>query len=108
MWEKLRSVNIEDKEKYVGLFRILINQLESGTYNFINYEGEDYYIINEEKRKGSKFVHIVPKELINLFQEMKEGAPDEFLGFSVLINDVRVSCFGVPCSELTKAIINKQ
>ena len=107
MWEKLGKVNVKNREKYIKLFRDLIDNLKSGDYNFKNYDGGDYYIINEENRKSSKFVHIVPKELINLFNEMKEKAPDEFLGFSVLINDVRVSCFGIPCSELTKAIINK-
>jgi len=55
---------------------------------------------------NDNFVHIVPKELINLFNEMKIQAPEEFLGFTVLINDTRVSCFGIPCSELTKAIIS--
>ena len=107
MWEKLEKVNIKNKERYIQLFKDLISKLKSGSYNFKNNDGGDYYIINEENRKGSKFVHIVPKELMNLFNEMKEKVPDEFLGFTILINDIRVSCFGIPCSELTKAIINK-
>lgn len=37
---------------------------------------------------------------------MRINAPNEFLGLTVLINKTRVSCFGIPCSELSKAIIN--
>ena len=107
MWEKLGRVNIKNKERYLELFKGLIKKIQKNKYNFEDEKGEDYYIINEENRKSSKFVHIVPKELISLFNEMKEKAPDEFLGFTILINNVRVSCFGIPCSELTKAIINK-
>ena len=107
MWEKLEKVNIENKQRYLKLFKELINKIQEGKYNFKDFEGKDYYIINEDNRKGSKFVHIVPKELISLFNNMKNSAPNEFLGFTVLINNIRVSCFGIPCSELSKAIINK-
>ena len=107
MWEKLGNVNIKDKEKYLNLFRDLINRIQAGNYKFNDIEGKDYYIINEENRKSSKFVHIVPKELLTLFNDMRKDAPNEFLGFTILINNVRVSCFGIPCSELSKAIINK-
>jgi hypothetical protein len=100
MWEKLEQINIENKEKYVQVFKDLISQIKENNFDFKDKETKDYYIIN----KG-KFVYIVPRELIYLFNEMKSKAPNEFLGFTILINDVRVSCFGIPCSELTKAII---
>ena len=101
MWNELEKVDIKDKEKYVLAFKKLINQIQKNDFDFENKETEDYYIINE---KG--FVHIVPKEVFNLFMKMKKQAPNEFLGFTVLINEVRVSCFGIPCSELSKAIIS--
>ena len=107
MWEKLGKVNIENKQRYLKLFKELIGKIQEDKYNFKDFEGKYYYIINEDNRKGSKFVHIVPKELISLFNNMKNSAPNEFLGFTVLINNIRVSCFGIPCSELSKAIINK-
>ena len=105
MWEKLEKVNIKNKERYLELFKNLINLVESGDYDFKDKEREDYYLINEVNNRR-KFVHIVPKELIGLFREMREQAPNEFLGFTILINNIRVSCFGIPCSELSKAIIN--
>jgi len=102
MWEKLEKVNLENKERYLELFRQLIKQIKLGKYDFKNKEGEDYLIINEKN-----IVNIVPKELAGLFNEMKAKAPEEFLGFTVLVNKTRVSCFGIPCSLLSKAIINE-
>lgn len=104
MWEKLEKVNIKNKEKYLGLFKNLIADIKSGRFDFTDKENEDYCIVNEI-RMDSKFVHLVPKELMELFNELKQKSPDEFLGFTILINNTRVSCFGIPCSELTKAII---
>lgn len=105
MWEELQKVNLKNKEKYLDLFRDLIKQIKNRLYDFKDREEKDYFIVNE-KRMNSQFVTIVPKELISLYNKMKENAPDEFLGFTILINDIRVSCFGVPCSILSKAIIN--
>ena len=106
MWEKLEKVNIKNKGRYLILFRELIDKINQGNYIPINEEKEDYYIVTE-KRKGENFVHIVPKEVKSLFEEMREEAPNEFLGFTVLVDNIRVSCFGIPCSELSKIIINK-
>ena len=106
MWKELEKVNIENKERYVELFRDLIEQIKKGRFNFKDYQGNDYYIINEEKN-GEKFVYIVPLNLINLFNNMIASAPNEFLGFTVLVNKTRVSCFGIPCSELSKAVIGR-
>ena len=105
MWEKLEKVDLKNKEIYLELFKNLINQVTSGDYDFKDKEKKYHYIINETNDKG-KFVHIIPRELLILFNEMKKYHPDEFLGFTILVNDVRVSCFGIPCSELSKAIIN--
>lgn len=105
MWEELEKVNIKNQERYLELFKDLINKIRLNKYDFKDKEGEDYYLINE---KNKNFVRIIPKELIKLFNEMKEKAPEEFLGFTVLINNTRVSCFGIPCHILSKAIINKK
>ena len=104
MWERLQQVDVGDEERYLELFKKLINDVESGDYDFVDREGEDYYIINEN-RMDTKFVHIVPKELMGLFNEMKSKLPQDFLGFTVLVNKTIVSCFGIPCSVLSKAII---
>ena len=104
-FDKLLNIHLKNKERYLQLFKDLIKEIKAGTYDFKDKQGDNYLIINEN-RMNSKFVHIVPKELINLFNEMKEEAPEDFLGFTVLINNTRVSCFGLPCSILSKAIIN--
>jgi hypothetical protein len=101
LWKELEKADVKNKEKYVIAFRKLINQIQKKEFDFKNKETEDYYIINEKD-----FVYIVPKELFNLFMKMRRKDLNEFLGFTVLISDTRVSCFGIPCSELSKAIIN--
>lgn len=106
MWQELEEINIENKERYVKLFRDLIKQIREDRFGFKDYQGEGYYVINEE-RNGEKFVNIVPTSLINLFNKMRASAPNEFLGFTILVNKTRVSCFGIPCSKLSKAVISK-
>lgn len=106
MWKKLEKVDIKNQERYLKLFRDLINKIQLNKYDFQDLEEKDYYIINKKIKKVD-IVNIVPKELIELFNEMNEKAPEEFLGFTVLINNTRVSCFGIPCHILSKAIINK-
>ena len=59
---------------------------------------------------NSYFLHIVPKEVYNLFKEMQIKAKNQFLGFSVLVGrfndkDVRVNCFGVKCNLLGKSLL---
>jgi len=71
-------------------------------------EKGDYFIIVESNRMNSYFVHIVPNQTYELFKEMQKT--DQFLGFSVVAGkykrkDVSVSCFGVDCSTLGKALI---
>ena len=101
MWEKLEKVNIENKEYYLNLFKEIIKKINSKTYDFKDKYEKDYLVINE-----NNFVTIIPRELKELYYEMKKEAPEEFLGFTILVNNVRVSCFGIPCSILSKAIIN--
>jgi hypothetical protein len=72
-----------------------------------------YVLVHEQERQGSMFIHVVPKEAYKMFQEMRRQMPDSFLGFSVLCGKiagrpVRVSCFAVPTSDITRAIIGKK
>jgi hypothetical protein len=99
IWQELESVNIEDKEKYLEAFKGLLNKREIK-------ESEDYIVV-EERIKGEKMISIVPRELINLFRKMRAQAPNEFLGFSVLVEGIRFSCFGIQCNELSKAVIGR-
>ena len=87
-----------------------MKKIKNNQFRYINEDREKFVIINEE-RLNSHFVHIVPKELINVFNRVKKDNPSEFLGFSVLVRklkdkEVRLSCFGIPCAELTKTLIN--
>ncbi len=77
--------------------------------DFGEYDKGDYYLVIEENRKSSYFVHIVPKEVYNLFKEMQGEAPNEFLGFSVLAGkhnnkNIYLSCFGVKCNLLGRSL----
>ncbi len=110
IWNKLSQVDLKNKEKYTKIFSETVQKIKNSEFVFKEgiEEKEDYFIVNETK--DNLFVYIVPKEVFELFREMKEKAPDEFLGFSVLAGkidekDVRVSCFGVPCSLLGKSLI---
>ncbi len=72
----------------------------------INDKGE-HMLITEEYRIDSYFANIAPKSILNLFKEMQVKAPNEILGFSVMVEkfenkEVRVSCFGIQRNLLTK------
>ena len=110
VWKKLEEVNVNNKEKFILLFRDIMKEISSAPEKIEIGEREflDYFLITEENRMNSYFVHIVPNEVYALFKEMQTSTND-FLGFSVLIGkknskDVRISCFGVPCSLLTKEV----
>lgn len=112
IWNKLSNVNIENKERFQKLFSEIVNKIKNNEFSFKNEEKEDYYILVEENRMDSYFVHIVPKKIYNLFKEMKDKAPGQFLGFSVVAGkynnkEVRVSCFGVQCNLLGKSLFKK-
>ena len=76
-------------------------------------EKGDHYLAIEDNRMDCYFVHIVPKEVYKLFKELQTKAPQQFLGFSVVVGkhnnkEVRVSCFGVQCSLLGRSLFNKK
>jgi len=114
IWNRLSQVNISNKERFQALFSEIVNRIQNNEINLkpSEIENEDHYLVIEENRKDSYFVHIVPKEIYRLFNEMQESAPNEFLGFSVVAGrfnskDVRVSCFGVQCNLLGKSLFKK-
>ena len=107
--KELENIRLHNKEIYVNAFKELLTNIKNKEFDFKDIEKENYYIINEI-RLNSHFVHIVPKELINIFKKMKEDNPEDFLGMTILMGkinnqDIRISCFGVPCSLLTKSLI---
>jgi len=115
IWDKLLQVNLDNKEKFQRLFFETVDKVKRGDFALKVGETvkEDYYIVVEENRMDSYFVHIVPKQVYALFKEMQAKMPDEFMGYSVLagkFNDknVRVSCFGVQCNLLGKALASNK
>jgi len=111
IWDKLSEVDIKNKERFQKLFSEMIAKIQKNKFpiKIGEIEKEDYYIVVEENRANSYFVHIVPKQVYGLFKEMQKEAPYQFLGFSVVAGkynnkDVRISCFGVQCSLLGKSL----
>jgi len=108
--KEIENINIKHKEKYAKAFRKLLNQIKENKFDFKNHQEKDYLIFNEE-RLDSHFIHIVPKELMPIFNKIRKDNPNDFLGLSILVGkkqerEVRLSCFGIPCHILTKEIIS--
>jgi hypothetical protein len=115
IWQKLEKIQIKNKKESIEAFMKILKQVESGKYKF--EEGSEnngkYFVVNEVNRQGSNFVHIVPNEAFEIFEQMRKSMPNSFLGFSILCGkignkDVRVSCFAVPTSDITRAMIGKK
>ena len=106
---EIERINVKNKRLYLEIFEKLLKEIRLKKFDFKDSKNEDYLIVNEE-RLNSHFVHLVPRELESVFYEIKKNNPDTFLGFTILVGktegtDVRLSCFGLPCSELTKVIL---
>jgi len=108
MFEELSKLKISNPERFKNSFNLIAQDIQDGTFDIeqerIDKEN-DHYIVVEKNRLNSYFIHIVPKEAYNLFSKIREEFPEEFLGFTVLIKkhhgkDVRLSCFGIPCTLL--------
>jgi|SRR3989344_4355839 len=108
---ELSELKVKNKAKYQKLFSQLVSRVQNNKL-LINpgiKEYKEHYVITEEDRLNSYFIHIVPKEAFYIFKEMIKQ-PDIFLGFSVLAGkhnnkDIRISCFGVQCNLLGKSLI---
>jgi hypothetical protein len=115
IWQKLGSIKISGKDECIDAFLRIMREVENRSYALQLGERDmgKYVLVHEQERQGSMFIHVVPKEAYKMFQEMRRQMPDSFLGFSVLCGKiagrpVRVSCFAVPTSEITRAIIGKK
>lgn len=109
VWDELLQLDIKNKERFQDLFSYYVNEIGNERLKLDIGEADkgDYSLIIEDNRLGSYFVHIVPKEAYSLFKKMPAN---QFLGFSVVAGkyknkDVRVSCFGVECGKLGKALL---
>ena len=104
--DKISEINIKDKKYYCKVFSEIIKQIKENNFEFEEgiFERDKYYLINENNRKNSKVVSIVPKEVFKLFKELQVKAPNDFLGYTVLINDIRITGFGIPCNLLAKSL----
>ena len=112
IWTKLSEVNVQEKQRFASLFAEIVHTVQNSKYTLTigEKEEQDHVIVQEENRADSHFISIVPKEVFPLFKEMQKKAPQQFLGYSILAGkkegkDVRVTCFGVPCNLLAKALI---
>ncbi|MBD3259855.1 hypothetical protein GF371_04475 [Candidatus Woesearchaeota archaeon] len=113
IWDKLSQVNVENKERYMRIYSEIVKKVQNNEFSLDvgETEKDEHFIVVEDNRMNSYFVHIVPKQLYNLFKEMQEKAPNQILGFSVMVGkhnnkDVRVSCFGVQCNLLGKSLFD--
>ena len=114
IFDELLQVDVKNKERFQELFSETVKKIKLGNFSIVvgEEEKEDYYLVTEDGRFGGYFIHIVPKEIYGLFKKMQAAAPNDLLGFSVLggkhnNKDVRVSCFGVQCNLLGKALFKK-
>lgn len=110
LWQKLLGTKIKNKEFYAGKFNELVQGIQKNTVDLKKLPEEKNYFIDKKESCNELMLTIVPKELKALFDELKAAQPDSFLGFTVLAGkqknkQVRVSCFGVECSILSKALI---
>ena len=112
-YDELSRLEIKNKPKYQKLFSQLVTRVQKGKFKLSLgiKEFKEYFIVTEEDRMNSYFIHLVPKQAMYLFKAMQPQPG--FLGFSVLAGkqnnkDVRVSCFGVECNRLGKSLIKKE
>jgi len=106
--DKISEIDIKDKGYYCKIFSEVIKDIKENKFEFKEgvFEKDKYYLINESNRKDSKVVNIVPKEIFELFKELQIKAPNDFLGYTVLVNEIRVTGFGIPCNLLSKSLIS--
>ena len=112
LWNELEKLQVLNQEKYAKVFAKIVNDAKLFRYEWHDQmkEYDDYVIVCERDRAKSSFIHVVPKEAMPLFRKMMIHYPNEFLGFSILCGkndgqDLGVTCFGVHCDMLGKAII---
>lgn len=115
IWNKLLQTNITNKERFENIFLETVENVQAGKFDLKigERENSDHFVVVEENRFESYFIHIVPKEIYKLFKEIQAKAQNDFLGFSVLAGNrnnkpIRVSCFGVQCGLLGKSLLKSR
>lgn len=108
VWDKISQLSIENPHRFKSCFQNIVQQIQEDIFDLTVREKKEkeFFLIVENNRLNSYFVHIVPFEAYDLLKEIARTAPQQFLGFSIFIKkyedkDIRVSCFGIPCSLLT-------
>ena len=108
IWDVLLNINIENKERFQDIFSKTVKEVQNNTYDVKigEIEEDDHYLITDERMNGY-FIHIVPKQVYDIFKKIE--TKEQFLGFTVLAGkwdnkDVRVSCFGIQCNLLGKSL----
>ena len=112
LWNELNYIKIKNKKYFENIFSNTITRVKNNKLKIIPgiKEYKNHYIITEENRLDSYFIHIVPKPAYYLFKALQKEP--SFLGFTVMAGTynnkpVRVSCFGIECSRLGKSLITK-
>ncbi len=115
IWEKARTIKIKNKEKIIRNFLKIVKDVKEKKYKFKkgDVEMNGFWLVNEENRNGSSFIHIVPKESYETFNEIKRRMPEMILGFSILCGknknkSLKVSCYGIPIADINKVMMSKK
>lgn len=113
-WDELAQLHIPHPEFFAHIFAEMVHNLTNTTQIPTTEEQEfsEYYLITEQNRMQSYFLHIVPKPAYELFRKMQTQGPHQMLGYTVLVGkynnkEVRVSCFGIPCTIAARALVRK-
>ncbi len=104
MYEEFKRV---DQERFKKIFKELISSV---TYKKTSFEDrveekEDYYIVTEENRRGSHYVHLVPKVIYHKFRGFQIKSPNKEPPHSLLCGrkgqkEIKVACFGVDVKDV--------
>ena len=105
---KIPELKYEEQSSYLNLFKKYYN-LKNNTNKLLKHASNNSEVEITKNNFGT-IIMIVPKNLKNEYKSMKESFPNDFLGFTILLDDtknLRLSCFGIPCNKLTNIIIQK-
>ncbi len=95
-------LNIKNPEILADAFTKVVQDLqfsEEDIRDDVEDKG-DYFIVMEENRAGSHFVHIVPKELYDEFQVLQAKRPHDLVGSAILVGrkngkEIYATIFGI-------------
>jgi len=95
-------LNIKNPEILADAFSKLVQDIqfsEEEIRDDVEDKG-DYFIVMEENRAGSHFVHIVPKELYDEFRVLQTKRPQDLVGSAILVGrkngkEIYATIFGI-------------